>query len=74
MSEQLYVALTEDGTYLKKVVVKSIAGTRTKYENVSLTAADALPKHLWTRCDCKFILVPATVSRIVTIVIGEEEA
>lgn len=32
MSEQLYVALTEDGTYLKKVTVESRAGTRTRYE------------------------------------------
>lgn len=43
-------------------------------KNVGLPAADALPKHLWTRCDCKFILVPATVSRVVTIMIDEEEA
>ena len=72
MREQLYVALTADGAYLKQHVVETHGGTKVRFESVSLNQADALPKHFWCRLKAPTrILVPVTVSRIVTIVTEE---
>lgn len=45
MSEQLYVALTPDGMYLKEYTASTHAGYRKYYEPTSLNAADALPAY-----------------------------
>lgn len=69
MSEQLYVALTPDGMYLKEYTVSTHAGYRKYYEHTSLNAADALPAHFWRRSKAPaHVLVPVNVSRIVTII------
>lgn len=40
MSEQLYVALTETGEYLKRYTVETHGGTKVRFDNVSLNNAD----------------------------------
>lgn len=66
MSEQLYVALTPDGMYLKEYTLSTHAGYKKYYEHTSLNAADALPAHFWQRSKAP-AHVPVSVSRIVTI-------
>lgn len=73
MSEQLYVALTETGEYLKRSTVETHAGTKVKFYSVSLNEAEALPKHMWRRAKPpKCTLLPATVTRVVTLQVGEQ--
>lgn len=70
--EQLYVALISDGLYLKQHIAETHGGTRVRFDSVSLNQADALPKRSWHRSKApKHILVPVTVSRIVTIITEE---
>lgn len=74
MNEQLYVALTETGEYLKQFITETHAGTRVRFDRVSLNEADALPKFMWRRVKPpKCTLLPATVTRIVTLQVGEEQ-
>lgn len=69
MSKQLYVALTPNGMYLKEYIASTHTGYRTYYKPTSLNEADALLAHLWQRSKAPaHVLVPVTVSRIVTIV------
>lgn len=71
MSEQLYVALTETGEYLKRYTVETHVGTKVRFDNVSLNNADVLPKHIWRRAKPpKCTLLPATVVRVVTLQVG----
>lgn len=73
MSEQLYVALTETGEYLKRSTVETHGGTKVKFYGVSLNNADVLPKHMWRRLKpAKCTLLPATVVRVVTLQVGEQ--
>lgn len=73
MSEQLYVALTETGEYLKQSTVETHGGTKIRFYSVSLNNADVLPKHMWRRLKpAKCTLLPATVVRVVTLQVGEQ--